>query len=77
MPPLASRRCASSTSHVAARAGFAGDGCEQVDARIFVVIGALALLALLALVMLATWGVRALMGACAHKSAYTEPLMAS
>mmetsp|Transcript_60054 Transcript_60054/g.137669 ORF Transcript_60054/g.137669 Transcript_60054/m.137669 type:complete len:444 (+) Transcript_60054:465-1796(+) len=57
--------------------GFAGDGCEQLDARIYVLLGAFAVLTLLLLLMLSTWATKAVVHSCSatKKSGYRQPLM--
>jgi len=63
--------------------GFAGDGCEQLDARLYATLGAGCTLALLMLLMLVAWILRILrsrgqvgVGAAARRM-YAEPLLGS
>ena len=58
-------------------AGFAGDGCEQLDARIYLLLGAFGALTLLLLLMLSTWATKAIVHSCsaAKKGGYSQPLI--
>ena len=58
-------------------AGFAGDGCEQLDARIYLLLGACGALTLLLLLMLSTWATKAVVSSCSttKKQGYRQPLM--